>query len=75
LRRWPPVAVGLAVGAAAMAATDTGATVAGAADPRQWSGAEWLADIVPHAVYGLTTALAFDRLWAPSGLLRPNQTG
>lgn len=75
LPRWSPTAVGLAVGAAAMAATDTGATLAGATDPRGWSIADWLADVVPHAVYGLTTVVTFDRLWAGSDLLRPGRSG
>ena len=29
----------------------------GITDPRSWSPEEWQADIVPHAAYGLTTAL------------------
>ena len=29
----------------------------GITDPRSWSPEEWQADLVPHAAYGLTTAL------------------
>lgn len=31
-------------------------------DPRQWSAADWLSDIVPHAAYGMLTAWALARL-------------
>jgi hypothetical protein len=53
---------GLAAGAAVMAASDTSSVLAGATDPRTWGMSGWLSDIVPHAVYGLVTAAAFDRL-------------
>lgn len=61
-RRLPSVLSGAVLGALVMAAADASATLAGATDPSEWSGADWLADLVPHAAYGITTALAFDRL-------------
>lgn len=29
---------------------------------RTWGAAGWLSDVVPHVVYGLVTALAFDAI-------------
>jgi hypothetical protein len=58
------VGPGVLVGAGAMAASDVPITVAGLTDPREWGLAGWLSDIVPHAVYGLTTVWAFRRLTA-----------
>jgi hypothetical protein len=53
------------------AATDTAATAARVTDPRAWGWSGWLADAVPHAAYGVATALAFDRLsWSRSQRLR-----
>jgi uncharacterized membrane protein len=39
-------------GAVAMAATDGPAAALGVTDPRTWTGADWLADAVPHLAYG-----------------------
>jgi hypothetical protein len=62
VRRIPaPIAAG-AVGAAAMAAGDAVPVTKGITDPAEWGTAGWLADIIPHAVYGFVTVLAFDRL-------------
>jgi hypothetical protein len=36
----------------------------GVTDPRTWSGKDWIADLVPHLVYGIVTKNtidAFDR--------------
>jgi hypothetical protein len=60
--RVPLPVAGLLAGTAVMAATDAGSTAAGVTDPRRWGLSGWLADIVPHAAYGLVTAVAFDRL-------------
>ncbi len=56
-------AVGLGVGV--MAATDTSSALAGATNPREWGVSGWLADLVPHLVYGVVTASAFDS-WSRS---------
>lgn len=55
---WPVAAVGLA--AAAMAAGDAPLTALGLTDPRDWDGASWISDIVPHLGYGVVTALAYE---------------
>jgi len=51
---------GAVLGLAAMAAGDTPIFLTGASDPRQWSAADWLADLVPHLAYGLVAAATFD---------------
>jgi hypothetical protein len=58
----PPLwAGGVAVGALAMAATDIPMARTGISDPRTWSAADWLSDIVPHVAYGLVTYAAVTR--------------
>ncbi len=56
-----PVA-GLAAGAVAMAASDSSLVASGTTDPCQWALSGWLADVIPHAVYGLATAAVFEAL-------------
>ena len=57
--RW--LATGI-VGGAAMAASDYPAVRLGITDPQDWSGTDWLADVVPHAVYGVVTTSSFDHM-------------
>jgi hypothetical protein len=47
---------GVLLGIAAMAASDGPIILTGASDPRTWSPAAWLSDVVPHVAYGLATA-------------------
>jgi hypothetical protein len=56
-----PVA-GAAVGVTAMIGANAGAVAAGTTDPRRWGVEGWLADMVPHACFGLATAGMFDVL-------------
>jgi hypothetical protein len=52
----PPTLLGAAVvGLSAMAATDSSMASMGISDPRTWSAADWLADLLPHVAYGLVT--------------------
>ncbi len=51
-----------ALGSAAMAASDVPATRMGLTDPTNWATADWIADVVPHLVYGVVTALTFEAL-------------
>jgi hypothetical protein len=52
----PPTLLGAAVVAlSAMAATDSSMASMGTSDPRTWSAADWLADLLPHLAYGLVT--------------------
>lgn len=51
-----PVPVGaVVVGVAAMAATDLSMAGLKVSDPRNWSAADWLSDLLPHLVYGAVT--------------------
>lgn len=52
-----PLAVGAVVTAgAAMVAANGPMARLGLTDPREWSGADWLADVLPHLAYGIATA-------------------
>lgn len=54
---------GLALAALAMASSDVPAVATGATtNPRGWTLSAWLADLLPHAAYGLATALATESL-------------
>lgn len=52
------------VGVAAMAASDVPAVSTGATDPRSWGVSGWLADLVPHLIYGAVTVVALEALRA-----------
>ncbi len=60
LRGVPVPIAGLLAGALAMALSDVPLVRAGLTDPATWSRTDWLADAIPHAVYGLAVAIAFD---------------
>jgi uncharacterized membrane protein len=53
--RMPTAVGGPLLGAAAMVATDGPLAALRVADPRRWTAIDWLADAVPHLVYGLST--------------------
>jgi hypothetical protein len=53
---------GLAVGLAAMTAADASYALTGASDPTTWTPADWLSDLIPHAVYGLVTVAAYEAI-------------
>lgn len=55
-----PLLAGAALGLVTMAASDVPMAASGVSRPSQWSAADWLADLVPHLVYGVVTALAFE---------------
>jgi len=50
---------GIAVGLAAMVASDVPIAASGVSDPRTWGLSGWLADAIPHLIYGLVTAQAY----------------
>jgi hypothetical protein len=60
LRHVPLPLAGLAFGAAAMVGSDAPASVTGATDPRTWGLTGWLSDLIPHAIYGLVTVVAYE---------------
>jgi len=53
--RLPRPLGGVATGALAMAATDVPMAALGLTDPRTWTAADWLSDVVPHLAYGAVT--------------------
>jgi hypothetical protein len=57
--RLPVWAGALLAGGGAMAAANVPMAAQGIADPTTWSRADWLADAVPHAAYGIVTAAAY----------------
>lgn len=62
----PSVPVGAgALTLATMAGSNVPATVAGVTDPRKWSAKDWVADLVPHLLYGIVTAAVFDTISRP----------
>ena len=54
----PRPAVGvLAATVVALLVGNVPMTLAGITDPRTWSAGDWAADVVPHAAYGVVTAV------------------
>ena len=62
LPRPPTWLSGAALGSLAMAGSDYPATRLGITNPKKWSPISWVADVVPHMAYGVTTALAFEHI-------------
>jgi hypothetical protein len=57
LGRLPGPLAALLVGLGAMAATDVPMGALKLTDPKTWSSADWLSDLIPHLVYGAVTYL------------------
>ena len=53
---------GTIIGAAAMAASDVPLATSGVSNPKTWDAASWASDAIPHLIYGLVTALAYEAL-------------
>jgi hypothetical protein len=53
---------GVAVGLAAMTAADASYAVTGASDPKTWTMADWISDLVPHVLYGLVTVATYEAI-------------
>ncbi|MEU9594264.1 hypothetical protein AB0D84_31735 [Streptomyces sp. NPDC048193] len=58
----PDWVAGPVLGAAAMVGSDVPAAALGVTDPKQWDRTSWVSDIVPHVVYGFTTASVYQAL-------------
>ncbi|HEY8482524.1 MAG TPA: hypothetical protein VIL71_22090 [Spirillospora sp.] len=56
-----PVGV-LALGSLALLGSNVPMTALGVTDPREWSVAGWISDIVPHLVYGAATYAAYEQI-------------
>lgn len=59
MERWPMTGQAAALTLAAMMGGNLPASGMGITDPRQWSAQGWLADVLPHLVYGLVTASVY----------------
>jgi hypothetical protein len=46
-------------GLAAMTASNGAMAALGVTDPRKWSAADWVSDVVPHLAYGVGTAATY----------------
>ena len=56
LQRLPVPAGGLLVGTAALLGANGPMVVLGVTDPRDWTVADWVSDLVPHLAFGLVVA-------------------
>ena len=50
-----PLTGGLLTAALALVAANGPMAVLGVSDPRTWSAADWISDVVPHLAYGVVT--------------------
>lgn len=62
LRSMPSWVRMAAVALTAMVAGSLPSTLLGTTDPRKWGTKGWIADVVPHALYGAVTVMTHDRL-------------
>jgi hypothetical protein len=46
----------------ALAGSNGPMTALGVTDPRKWTAADWISDLIPHIAYGTVTALVLDHL-------------
>ncbi len=53
---------GALVGLGAMAASDLPLVQLKVSDPRTWKAADWLADLIPHLIYGCVTVAVYEDL-------------
>ncbi len=61
--RWlPRPLAGILLGGATLVASEGTATALGATDWGTWTPGEWLSDIIPRTIYGLTVVYACDWL-------------
>jgi hypothetical protein len=59
-RPWPRAAAALT--AMAMLGSNVPMTILGVTDPRRWSAADWVADVLPHLAYGGVAAAVDNKL-------------
>jgi hypothetical protein len=57
---WP--IAGVLLGAATLVVSEGSATALGATDWSTWTTSEWLADVIPRTLYGLTVAYVVENL-------------
>jgi hypothetical protein len=59
LGRLPVGVAGMLIASAALVGANGPMAALGVTDPREWSSADWVSDLVPHLGYGLVTAFAY----------------
>ncbi len=62
LEEVPVPLAGVVVGLTAMAASDVPLIALRVSDPKSWGFSGWVADIIPHLVYGMVTVLTYETL-------------
>lgn len=62
LGKMPTPLLGVTLGIAAMAASDAPLAALGVSNPKEWGASDWIADFVPHLVYGIVTAVVYEAL-------------
>ncbi|HEV3154871.1 MAG TPA: hypothetical protein VGZ02_13775 [Candidatus Baltobacteraceae bacterium] len=62
IRGVPWLWTGLLLGAATMLLSEGSATLLKQTDPRQWSAADWIFDVIPRSLYGCVACITFDLL-------------
>ncbi|MEU4678682.1 hypothetical protein [Micromonospora sp. NPDC023737] len=65
-RRQPIATAGPLLGAGVMVMSNGPMTVLKVTDPRTWRRSDWIADIIPHLLYGLAATATWNRLRPPS---------
>lgn len=62
LPRPPTWLAGVALGGLSMTAANVPAAQFGLTNPQAWDTADWMADVVPHMVFGVVTAATFEAI-------------
>jgi hypothetical protein len=62
LEEVPVPLAGALVGLAAMAESDVPLITLRVSDPKTWGFSGWVADIIPHLVFGMVTVLTYETL-------------
>jgi hypothetical protein len=70
-RRISALQSGIVVGLVAMAAADLPLVKLELTDPRTWERSDWIADIVPHVIYGVTVTTVYK--WLRVGSSHPRR--
>lgn len=58
----PRLPAGIVTAGAAIAASAAPMTALGVTNPKEWSTADWVSDVVPHLAYGLVVVSALDQM-------------
>lgn len=63
----------ITLGLAAMLTSTTPTTLLGVTNPRHWTRADWLSDLIPHLAYGTAAAWTWRRLTGTTGQPHPTR--